>query len=266
MKKQIHYMKIKTLLTATLILPAAAAMTSCDKVSEPDRFIPAEIIPERAILIEEFTGQLCTNCPDGHNAIRNILATLGDSVVPVSIHASNLAIDPPLGLKTATGEAYYKNYNSPALPTAVINMQTEPLQVDQWGSWINRLIVVPTPFTVVAESAVNADTGEMEINVAYSSAEEYKGKLMVWILENNIIRRQIDHGTNIPDYVHNHVFRAAVTPDIWGEEVDLKAHDPQYVSYKYPIDQFWKADDLYVVAFLYNGDGVAQVTASMKHE
>lgn len=252
--------KLTSILAGALF--AAISLNSCDSVSEPDRFVPAEIIPQRAVLIEEYTGQLCTNCPDGHAAIKDILTTLGDSVVPVSIHASNLAINLPLGLKTNTGEEYYKAAGSPALPTAIINMQTSPLQVADWGAAINRLIMDKTPFTVAASAKVNGDNYDIE--VAFSSGDDYEGKLMVWILENDIVRRQIDHGTNIQNYVHNHVFRAAATSDIWGDPVSLKAHEAQHKSISFPIpaNEYWNPDNLYVVAFLYNDSGVQQVTST----
>lgn len=250
-------MKIRALIFPLL---TGAILWSCDNISEPDRFVPAEIVPQRSILLEEFTGQNCTNCPDGHAAIREITASLGDSVVAVGVHASNLAINPPTGFRTAEGEAYYKAVGSPALPTAVINMQTSPLKVEEWGAAIDRLIMTPTPFTVKAEGHVADD--KFDIKVAFSSGEDYEGKLMVWICENNIRGRQLDHGTWIDDYLHSHVFRTAVTSDVWGEDVSLKAHEPQYLSYSYPIASNWNPDNIYVVAFLYNDGGVAQVTAS----
>lgn len=250
--------RILAILTGALL--TGAAFTSCDSVAEDDRFIPAEIVPKRAILVEEYTGQNCTNCPDGHQEIAKITASLGDSVVPVGIHASTLGIDVPLGLKTATGEEYYKKAGSPAMPTAVINLQTDPLQVADWGNQINRLIINPTPFTVVADAQISGDT--YNIKVDFSSGEDYEGKLMVWICENDIIRKQIDHGTTVQNYVHNHVFRAAVTDDIWGAPVSLKAHEAQSLSFNYPIDQYWAKANLYVVAFLYNDGGVAQVTST----
>ena len=241
----------------------ATLLSACDSVSEPDRFIPAEIVPQRAVLVEEFTGQLCTNCPDGHVAIKSILATLGDSVVPVSIHASSLALPPDRGgYLTEAGEEYYKAVGSPALPTAVIDKVTEPLIVTDWGSAINHLIMEATPFTVIAKADFSSDGSNYDIKVDFSAGEEFSGKLMVWILENNLIGRQLDHGVNVRDYQHNHVFRAAVTKDIWGDEVDLKAHDPQSKTYSYPLQADWNKDNLYVVAFLYNDGGVAQVTAT----
>lgn len=252
-----HYLPILTLGAAL-----AATLASCDSVSEPDRFVEATIVPQRSILLEDFTGQRCTNCPDGHRAIQDITASLGDSVVAVGIHGGSLAINAPMGLKTATGEAYYVAAGSPPQPTGIINMQTAPLQVSDWGSAINHLIMDPTPFTVKAKAALDGDS--YNIDVAFSSGEDYEGKLMVWICENDIVRMQIDNGTTINDYVHNHVFRAAVTEDIWGDDVALKAHEPQYKSYSYTIkaSDFWNTDNIYVVAFLYNDGGVAQVTST----
>lgn len=244
---------------------AAAAFTACNTIDDDDRFIPVEIEPHRAIFIEEFTGQNCTNCPDGHKAIQNLTAAFGDSLVAVGIHASGLAVPAPLGFKTDTGEEYYKSVGSPALPTAVINMQTSPLQVSDWSSQVDRLIVNSTQFTVKAEAELDGDM--YNIKVAFSSGEDYKGKLMVWICENDIERRQLDHGTYINDYVHNHVFRAAVTDDIWGQPVSLKKNEPQYLDFSYKIEPtyYWDTNNIYVVAFLYNDAGVAQVTQTSQH-
>lgn len=250
--------RIYSILGAGLAV-GAFALTSCDSVSEEDRLVPAEIVPQRAILLEEFTGQQCTNCPDGHQAIKDISASLGDSVVPVGIHASGLALAP---MKTETGEEYYRAVGSPALPTAVIDMATSPLNVSDWGSAINHLIMVPTPFTVRAEGEVSPDGANYNIKVAFSSGTDYEGKLMVWIVENGIIARQLDHGSWKLAYEHNHVFRAAATSDAWGLPVKMKAHQPQYETFSHPISSDWDKENLYVVAFLYNDAGVAQVTSS----
>lgn len=246
-----------------LCLLSAGAMISCDSVSEPDRFVPAEINPQRAVLIEEFTGQQCTNCPDGHRALQEISASLGDSVIAVGIHASSLAMNPPRGMKTETGEEYYKAVGSPALPSAVINMQTSPLQIPQWGSSINQIIMTPTPYTVKAHTSVNSTDNTFDIEVAFSASEDFTGKLLVWVVENDIVAYQLDNGVGINNYVHNHVFRASAN-GTWGVDVDLKAHSPQKVSYKVPIQSNWNMDNVYAVAFLYNNDGVKQVTSTAK--
>ena len=62
-------MKIRTyiyIVAGLLIL----ALNSCDKVDEDDRFVYMK--PEamgRNVLVEDFTGQNCKNCPDAHVVI-----------------------------------------------------------------------------------------------------------------------------------------------------------------------------------------------------
>lgn len=249
---------IKTLLAGALL---GITLTACDSVAEPDRFIPTEIVPQRAILLEEFTGQLCRNCPDGHAAIHDITAVLGDSVVAVGIHGGNLALPAPTGLMTTESDNYYKAAGSPSQPSATIDMATSPLQVDMWGTTINKLIMTPTPFTVIARPQLSADRKTYDIDVAFSSGHDYQGKLLVWIVENDIVAMQDDHGKYIMDYVHNHVFRASANGQ-WGDDVTLAKNKPQYRSYSVDVDRTWNPDNIYVVAFLYNDAGVAQVTQS----
>ena len=140
-------------------------------------------------------------------------------------------------------------------------MQTSPLQIPQWGSSINQIIMTPTPYTVKAHTSVNSADNTFDIEVAYSAGEDFKGSLLVWVVENDIVANQLDNGVEINDYVHNHVFRASAN-STWGVDVDLKAHSPQTVSYKVPIQSNWNKDNIYAVAFLYNESGVKQVTST----
>ncbi len=55
------------MMTGAVVAVAAAALTSCDNVAEDDRFIKLPPIEaDRAVLIEDFTGQNCLNCPVAH--------------------------------------------------------------------------------------------------------------------------------------------------------------------------------------------------------
>ena len=61
------------MMTGAVVAVAAAALTSCDNVAEDDRssnFLPIEA--DRAVLIEDFTGQNCLNCPVAHEKIEEM--------------------------------------------------------------------------------------------------------------------------------------------------------------------------------------------------
>lgn len=245
----------------SLIL-TASVLTSCDNVKEPDRFIPVERQEaQKIILIEEFTGQLCTNCPDGHEAIHNLLEAYPEEIVAVSIHPyyTDLAIPDtrPGGLGTLTGEEYFRNAGSPPMPSAVINRQTGALNISDWAAACVRLMAEETPLTLDAHAVLSDDGEHMNIDIDLMSIDNLKGKLQVWVVQNGIIALQLDHGTYVTDYVHNHVFRTAVN-GTWGEDINLAPYDETTVSYSQEMAADWVPDNMYVVAFVYNDGGVVQ--------
>ena len=62
---------------ATLGL-ALAVLTACDNVDENERFSgPVDITPKKNVLIEDFTGQRCLNCPLAADAVHAMQATYG---------------------------------------------------------------------------------------------------------------------------------------------------------------------------------------------
>ena len=56
-------MKMKNIFSLAVI--ALAALSSCSNIAEDERFIPGEMVGGggKNILIEDFTGQNCVNCP-----------------------------------------------------------------------------------------------------------------------------------------------------------------------------------------------------------
>ena len=85
-------MKIKNLFLGVATAAMAMAAASCSNIDEGDRLIyvkPAEV--GRAILIEDFTGQRCVNCPTGTEIINGIVDTYGeDNVIAVGVHSGPL--------------------------------------------------------------------------------------------------------------------------------------------------------------------------------
>src|SRR5688572_11507337 len=81
-----------------VLLMLVVLLNSCDeqrKMVVP--FVPAG---DRVILLEEFTGKGCTNCPKGSREIENLLTLFPENLVAVSIHAgffANPALFPQLG-------------------------------------------------------------------------------------------------------------------------------------------------------------------------
>ena len=72
-----------------ILLFTIVFLVSCEeqkKVIEP--FVPSG---NRVVLIEEFTGKGCTQCPKGSRELENLLTLFPDNLVAVSIHAGPFA-------------------------------------------------------------------------------------------------------------------------------------------------------------------------------
>ena len=239
----------------------AALTAACNDIKEEDRFITVdEIKPVRAVLIEEFTGQFCVNCPSGHAEIAKLHNQYPDAVIPVSIHASNLAVaDGDLGptfqgLKIPEGETYYANAGSEPLPFAVVDRNSGALSIAQWADAVDKALQKPAPANIEMTAALN--NGKIDIDINVLPLEDLACSLQVWVVESGIVSYQDDlNGVMHIDYVHNHVLRAVVN-GINGESISL--HDNIYSNKKYSYDVLdkWNTDNLAIVAFLYDGSGV----------
>ena len=95
------------------------------------------------------------------------------------------------------------------------------------------------------------------------------GKLQVWIVEDGIKAMQLmPDGSANQEYIHNHVFRAAVN-GTWGEEVTVKEGETTTKQYSYEhLPETWNAENISVVAFVYNDNGVENVAKKhiVEHE
>lgn len=251
-------MKLYKLFTIAALGLLACA---CDNINENDRFIEVEKVqPKRVVLLEEFTGQSCTNCPQGHERVRQLIAKYGESVIPVSIHASNLSIaETPEGggLAIPEGEAIYTAAGRPSLPSGVIDRVSGRQDRSQWDTWVSDELAKETSVEMTLTAGIAAGDDKIAIEVNILPTETLDANLHVWILESGIVTYQYDNGKHVTDYVHNHVLRAVVGSTD-GTGVALKKGVYGKSSFEIALKSRWNRDNLSVVAFLANKSGVLQ--------
>ena len=84
------------------------AFIACDEVSNDKRLTYIEP-PEaaRAILIEDFTGQYCVNCPRATEEIERLIEQYGDTVIiAVAIHSGPFSKD-KTAARGSGGQAFW---------------------------------------------------------------------------------------------------------------------------------------------------------------
>lgn len=261
--------KVKGLLPACLfaLLPLLAA---CDYIAEEDRLIEVgQLAPDpgqtptataRNVLLEDFTGQRCPNCPTGTEVIEQLQEALGDRLVAVGIHGGPLGFKGTAtvaGLATELGDEYYNHWNLEYQPVALIDRGPATNYPD-WTKAVRDELANMSETKMEVEAALSGEAIRITVREERLGGD-YSGKLQVWVVEDGIVAIQtMPDGTNNRAYVHNHVLRAAVN-GAWGDDITLKTGESKEQSLTQAVAGEWNPANLSVVAFVYNGDGVEQV-------
>ncbi len=268
---------LNILIASMAVVSAAFGLSSCDSVDADDRYIELPAVEvTRGVLVMDFTGQRCTNCPIAHTAIEQLEEQYGDAFIAVSVHAGVQSL--PItntrlnGLATDLGEVYNQQMgvSTHGYPSIVVDYGSTVYQGTgaEWVSAVRRDLAYPTPVAIDCEArhTVSAEgVSQIQIDCRMLADRNIDGNLQLWIVEDDIVAAQMGNdwaGYN-RDYVHNNVLRAAANGD-WGQPVALESNVYSTASTTYTIsgewEESWNVDHLKIVAFVYTAaDGVLQV-------
>lgn len=241
-------------------------MSACNDINVDDRFIELPAVEaKRVVLLEEFTGQKCVNCPEAHTVIEGLLEQYADNVISVSIHGGSdmnaIGEDqmPGFGLRNADGAAYADGYKISSFPAGVVNRCSGVMTSDQWSTAIRNEIAKPSSLEMDMTATLSSDGSKVNIEVDLEPWENIDGHLQLWVVESGIVSLQLTKSGMKRDYVHNHVFRGVVNGRD-GESVRLITREPQHVSAEVEVRDIWNTANLAIVGFVYTRDGVVQAT------
>lgn len=249
---------MRLMLAGALIIPALSA---CDNIPEDERFVdnPRPKV-ERKVVIYEFTGQRCTNCPDGAEAVHNLQTIFPGSVLAINVHPENTQYTVPLGgldLTCKYSTFLYDHYKPAAFPAASINGAAAINNIVQWSTETNAAIALPAPATIDLHTEYAEANRELKVNYSISFNEYTDRELLVqiYIVENGIVGMQIANGRIERDYIHNHVLRTALFED-WGESFGTTFNIGEVITgdKSITIDDKWVAENCEVIAVVATTD------------
>ena len=241
---------------------AAMLLAACSCIEDDERLIyvkPANV--SRRVLLEDFTGQRCVNCPKGTAVIEQLVEEYGDAVIAVGIHGGPLGFKgnaKMVGLATDVGDEYYNHWQLEYQPVGLIDRHGAVNYTD-WTKAVKDELAKVAPLDIMARADLSGD--DIHITVTLTGTDgNTNGKLQVWLLEDGITALQMmPDGTTNRDYVHNHVLRTPVN-GTWGEDFSIKEGETKTVNHTQALDPSWNAAQLSIVAFVYNDQGVLQAT------
>jgi hypothetical protein len=259
------------------------SMYSCDVIEEPVRIeknpylentygpAPSFNIPTEAVknvLVEEYTGHLCGFCPEATALVLALDETLGNRMVTVSIHAGTLA-EPSPGLfssdyRTEAGDLYWAQLGGGLNPSARIDRvgglsnfyYLDPGNPDSWQSVINSQLNTSTPVALQGIADYIPNDNKINVHINSHFIESYSGSLnlVVLLVENHIISPQEDYNatpSEVEDYEHEHVLRAAVTEPMGNALINAPNIGTNITkSFTVPVSSEWNGQNMVVVAYL----------------
>lgn len=245
------------------ILLLYSILTGCSRIQEDERLIYVKpVAVNHKILIEDFTGQRCVNCPNASDEILRLQELYGeDALIVVSIHSGPLGFHTNshfLGLSTNTGDIYYTHWGVEYLPIGMVN-RSKLLSPSAWSAQIRDELQQKA--SVDIHVATELEGHKLSIRTEVLGIDgNTKGKLQLWVVEDSITAFQLmPDGTRCDDYIHRHVFRTAIN-GTWGEDINMKEGEQIIKEHNDVIlaDE-WDINHLSIVAFVYDNNHVKQI-------
>ena len=258
------------------ILLVALLFAACDKIDGPYSENPQNTNDTgvvRKVLIEDFTGQKCGNCPRAAEAIEAIEAIYGKKVVSVGIHVGYFAEPNPQGnpkftydFRTPVGDYWDNVFQNSAigLPNGAINRVKSngfvPQNYTNWSTLVSQILTQEADADIAVTNTYNAGTRQVNTTVNTKILNDLPGNYMlsVYVTEDSIVNWQKDYtitpDNDISNYVHRHVLRGSMNGNV-GTAVGtgaLAAGQSYSQSFSMTLDPSWVQSHCAIVAFIYN--------------
>ncbi len=229
-----------------LLLFVVVFLLNCDRVKGPFVEVQQDIdttwkpvFPERTnpvkkVLLEDFTGHQCGNCPRAHEEAVNLTNQYPGRVIVLSEHVGYFAEVRTSGkytydFRTTIGNEIDNEFGAAAagLPKGMINRITyNNSKIHDRNVW-NTIIsqALQSPIQADIQILYKWNDSKEKLNVAVQSKNIQSSspnlKLIVYLVEDSIINWQKDYSKSpqdIADYDHRHVLRASFN-GTWGDNV-----------------------------------------------
>ncbi len=245
--------------------------TSCDEVGPdidrptvgPRETVDTSGTPVRHILIEEFTGAACVNCPQGAQVIQNLVNVYGTRLIPVSIHTgffANPLATSMYDFRTPEG-AELDALIGPvqAYPSASINRKLFPGENSRvtnsstWAGYVASELEIDPVLGIDIINVYDSNTRELEVTVSSTFIESVTAdlSLSVMITENNIVDAQVDNTGLIPMYTHKHVLREMLTSANGAPMAGVASGETIVQTFSFTLPADWVDSNCHVVAFVH---------------
>lgn len=279
-------MSIKHIVIVAL---AVAGIVGCDNIDRPYTESPVDPGPDTGkfvkqnILLEDYTGHTCGNCPEAAEIADQISATYGDDrVIVVAVHAGPFALpdkDYPTDYRTPEGTILDNTFriSRAGNPNGMVNRITRNGRLiigkDQWSTVVRDLIDDTAKVDLKLQTSYDSATRQITaaVDIEYMTAGTPDYQIVGLLMENGIVGDQTDYRktpSHIKDYVFKHVMRTHFN-GAWGEalsttDVPKGTKMTKTLTYTIPSDKTWDPKKCDVVVYVHRHSTTKDILQAVK--
>lgn len=237
-----------------IVIIPVLILFGCDKVSNPNQnpnavtncVVTPHVVKSnltkmnfKKVIVEDYTGHTCGNCPRAAENATTIASIYGDSAIIIAVHAGTQFSPPappdyPQDFRTTAGTDWdgFFGMSGAGLPKGTVNRSIIPYPQPRttWSVTVDALLNTPQQAKMLVTTTL--DTNKLLLNVSvkttFLTALNYNVNLCLVITEDSIVGSQKDYsppsgvlvinGDERPEYEFEHVLRGSVNGS-WGELV-----------------------------------------------
>jgi len=276
---------IRFLKAITSLLIALALILGCDVIEPPytitdneadtTRF-PVPEFPEKTeyvkkVLLEDFTGHKCGNCPRASEEVIRLEQIYHDQLIPLALHVTDyFAGADETGYftndyRTPTGDDldYYFGIEAAGLPRGIVNRaeyNTHTILVySDWEGAIETQLSTDPLIDLQIITQYDADSNDFAAHIQIHLLQDFQNtlNLSAFIVEDSIVSAQKDYNedpTVIENYTHRHMLRASLN-GTWGDPLfEGSAANGQVIikSFSAALNMEYNPLNCSIVAFVYD--------------
>ncbi len=231
-----------------------------------------ERIVKRKVLLEIFSTENCTNCPQGHEIIEASIDGRHDEVIEVGHHVGFYTDQWTVPADTIYMNFYYAAIVTTFAPAGMIDRtlfskadgHKNPYQggdscvvfdvtgADVWNM-LDVQLARPAYAWIDLVTDFNEEDSILTIKTSGKSVIELGGepRLTIYVTEDNLAsERQAGWNSEQRGPYYQHNVNRYIATDVWGDQVTLNEGFEK--EYKVKVQPNWSVDNLNVVAFVHN--------------
>lgn len=255
----------------SIILLISILFVACDVIEPPYEEKPDinTDTTSRVVLLEEYTGFRCGNCPAAGEIAHHIKELFPNNVVLLSIHAGALAMPTPqhkynfISQTMKDLENYFNIGWGVGTPNGLVDRvaynNSLILPESEWQAAVTERLKSPAIAKIELSPKYNESnkTISCDIKVKFLETNDNIFNITLYVVEDSIVQYQTDYRKNpidIYDFVHNNIVRDALTPTFGDalntEQIKKDQEFTKTYSKQIPSNADWRPQWIRIVAVL----------------